>query len=428
MSDLKYWVWLSSLGGVRYRAKSLLIAHFGGVREAYFARRADYDRLDFLNADERAALENKSTEAANRALGVCAEKGIRVITMQDAAYPGRLNEIYDPPLVLYVDGKLPVVDDRCAVAVIGTRSATDYGIKMAERMGYGITKCGGLVVSGLTRGIDYAAARGALLAGGGCIGVLGTAIDAPRDTLASDVAYYGALVSEYAPGAPTRASNFRARNRITSGLSVATLVVEAPERSGALLFVDEALSQGREVYAVPANADSVTAAGSNRLIIEGAHPALTAWDVLGGFAERFPDIDENGRESKLSGELEQSAAESVKTVMASAKTQPKEGTAEKSRKARRKKPIVKRLFDKKDVDKPETEEYIDLKKQLSELDGAQLAIVTAITEPHTHVDDIIERTALPATQVLSELTMLQIKGYVLQEPGKRFSLNISSQK
>ena len=100
MSDLKYWVWLSSLGGVRYRAKSLLIAHFGGVREAYFARRADYDRLDFLNADERAALENKSTDAANRALGVCAEKGIRVITMQDAAYPSRLNEIYDPPLVL----------------------------------------------------------------------------------------------------------------------------------------------------------------------------------------------------------------------------------------------------------------------------------------------------------------------------------------
>ena len=242
------------------------------------------------------------------------------------------------------------------------------------------------------------------------------------------MAYYGALVSEYAPGAPTRASNFRARNRITSGLSVATLVVEAPERSGALLFVDEALSQGREVYAVPANADSVTAAGSNRLIIEGAHPALTAWDVLGGFAERFHDIDENGRESKLSGELEQSAAESVKTVMASAKTQPKEGKAEKSRKARRKKPIVKRLFDKKDVDKAEAEEYIDLKKQLSELDGAQLAIVTAITEPHTHVDDIIERTALPATQVLSELTMLQIKGYVLQEPGKRFSLNISSQK
>ena len=141
-----------------------------------------------------------------------------------------------------------------------------------------------------------------------------------------------------------------------------------------------------------------------RQIIEGAHPALTAWDVLGGFAERFPDIDENGRESKLSGELEpvsytHLAAESVKTVMASAKTQPKEDKAEKSRKARRKKPIVKRLFDKKDVDKPEAEEYIDLKKQLSELDGAQLAIVTAITEPHTHVDDIIERTALPATPV-----------------------------
>ena len=432
MSDLKYWVWLSALGGVRHRVKSLLVSELGGVREVYFARGEDYSRFDFLNDDERRALEDKSVAAANRALGICDDLRIRVITMQDAAYPRRLKEIYDPPLVLYVQGRLPQVDDACAVAVVGTRNASDYGIRMAERMGHGIAKCGGLVISGLTRGIDHAAAQGALMAGGSCIGVLGTAIDAPRDRLASDVAFYGALVSEYAPGVPTRSSNFRARNRITSGLSVATLVVEAPERSGALLFAYEALDQGREVFAVPANADSRCAEGSNRLIMEGAHPALTAWDVLGGFTERFPTIDEFGRRERLSPELEDAVAAEVKSAVDAHRPSDKAAETEedggKKRSGRGKKPKVKRLTEKKDVDKPESEEYIDLQKQLSGLSERQLAVVAAITGPHTHVDDLIERTGLPASEILSELTMLQIQGFVSQEPGKRFSLNIKIQK
>lgn len=427
MSDLEYWIWLSSLEGVRYRTKSLLIEHFGSVRKVYFAGRGDYESLGLLNADEIELLGRKDTSDARRAIDVCSDEDISIITMQDTAYPRRLTEIYDPPLVLYVRGKLPVVDDRCAIAVAGTRSASVYGIKMAENMGYGITRCGGTIISGLTRGIDHAAAEGALMAGGGCIGVLGTAIDAAKDKISCEVELYGALVSEYPPGTPATSGHFRARNRVATGLAVAALIVEAPERSGALLFADEALSQGREVFVIPANADSVTALGSNRLLMEGASPVLTPWDVLSGFAERFPNIDEFGREKQLTPEQEKAVTGSVREAMDRYASSAKAGKAEKKKLGRtEKKPLLKRLREKKDIDKPQSEEYIDLKKQLSELDSVKLAIVTAISEPHTHVDDIIERTGLPATQVLGELTLLQIKGFVTQEPGKRFSLNIST--
>lgn len=271
---------------MRRRVKYRLIEHLGDVRRVYFSCEQDYAALDFLDKSEREALMDKSLDFARRTVDICADSGITILTRADAAYPLRLTEIDDPPLALYVRGRLPDIDGMCAVAVVGTRKASEYGLKMAEKMGYGITKCGGLVVSGLTRGVDEHAARGALLAGGACVGVLGVAIDAvgEDDGLRARWSAAGALVSEYAPGTRRSSYFFRERNRITSGLSVATLVIEAPARSGALLFADEAMSQGREVFAVPANADSVTAEGSNRLIIDGASRRWTC----GMFSEGSP--------------------------------------------------------------------------------------------------------------------------------------------
>ena len=427
MAELKYWVWLASLRGVRRRVKYRLIEHMGDVRRVYFAREEDYAALGFLDKAESEALMDKSLEFARRSVDICSDMGITILTRADAAYPLRLTEIDDPPLALYVRGRLPDIDGMCAVAVVGTRKASEYGLRMAEKMGYGITKCGGLVISGLTRGVDEHAARGALLAGGACVGVLGVAIDAvgEDDGLAREVERGGALVSEYAPGTRRSSYFFRERNRITSGLAVATLVIEAPERSGALLFADEAMSQGREVFAVPANADSVTAEGSNRLIIDGASPAVDVWNVLGGFSERFPNLRRSGARPP------EAAVESAVRASAAASSDEGENAAEPAAKAKQggkkaKKGLLRRLREKKDIDKANAEEYIDLQKQLSGLSETQLAVVTAITGPHTHVDDIIERTGMSAAAVLSELTMLQVMGYVSQEPGKRFSLNITS--
>ena len=201
---------------------------------------------------------------------------------------------------------------------------------------------------------------------------------------------------------------FRLRNRITSGLAVATVVVEAPEKSGALLFADDAVTQGREVFAVPGNADSRASAGSNALLKDGARPATCAWDVLSDFRRMFP------------GTLRENIAPAPETQapepdIATPEPPPETGSGFAQ---------VRRPVAEKRIDKPQPEAYIDLEAQLKSLTTEQLQIVAAIDAPGTQVDLIIEKTQLPASKVLAELTVLQIRGVVRQEPGKRFSLNI----
>ena len=412
MSELKYWIWLSSLVGVRPRTKKLLLDNYQSPRRIYYSPADEY-LMSGMTKNELEALSVKNTDQALGIIDRCADENITIITMQDAIYPQRLRNIYDPPAVLYVRGRLPVMDEEAAVAVVGTRSCSAYGDKMAARMGYEITKCGGLGVSGLTRGIDAQAARGALMAGGPVVGVLGTAIDGELRSLERDTAAAGALLSEYPPGAPVYGSNFRARNRITSGLSVAVVVVEAPARSGALLFVDEATSQGREIYAVPSNADSPAGVGSNGLIKDGVIPAECGWDVMSSFALSYPDrvVHWTGKDILPPPAPE----EKPRSAAAPREKAPVPG----SDFALLREPVAK-----KDVDKQNELSYIDLKSQLEKLSEEQLRIVSVMTVPSMHVDDIIEKAAMAAPRVLAELTMLQIQGVVTQGAGKRFTLNI----
>lgn len=413
MSELRYWLWLSAAEGLRPRTRSVLLAHYGGPREIYFARRGEYKTIEGVMERECAALEQKDLDPALEILRRCEEAGIALLTLQDAAYPLRLRNIYDPPVVLYVRGRLPAMDDEAAVAVVGTRRASPYGEKMARRLGYELTVGGGLVVSGLTRGVDAAAAVGALEAGGRCVGVLPTAADEDYGgALARDVAAVGALVSEYPPGCPGSSSHFRARNRVTSGLSVAAVVVEAPEKSGALLFADEALSQGREVFVVPANADAPNARGSNGLLREGATPVSGGWDVLCEFEPLFPGkLKKPANSGSLPARLAQPAPVPESAPAAEDLPETGEGFAK-----------LREPSGQKGIDKPEAVAYIDLKKRAEPLSAAQRAILAVMTAPSTHVDDIIRLTGLSAAAVLSELTLLQIQGLVRQEGGKRFSL------
>ena len=406
MSELKYWLWLSSLVWLRPRTKLLLLQELGGAREVFFETEEKYRSLGILTERELGQLRQKSLEPAKRIARECEEKDIGILTLRDAAYPRRLAGIYDPPVVLYVRGRLPSVDEHAAVAVVGTRRATPYGMKMAARLGYEITRCGGLVVSGLTAGIDSAAARGALMAAGRCIGVLGTPIDDESwgGELAKDVALTGALVSEYPPGAERHHSFFRARNRISSGLSVAALVVEAPQRSGALLFAEEASSQGKEIFAVPGNADSEVSAGSNRMIMDGAIPVMNGWDVLCGFEHMYPELSNPGeRRRSMPPERE---AETLRQEKSAADAE----TAEE-----------------KDVDKADSVDYIDLSKLTEGMEGARKAVAMAIDRPSVHIDEIVESTSLPVQTVLRELTMLQLEGIVGKTGDKTFTL-INTQK
>lgn len=431
MSALKYWVWLSNILEIPPRVKKSLLTQFGDVMELYFATREALDGAEGLGPAQKDALMRKDLDPVVRILDACEAQGVQILTFQDAEYPQRLKQIFDPPLTLYVRGRLPAVDEECAVAVVGTRKATPYGLKMARRLGFELTKCGGLVVSGLAEGIDSAAAEGALRAGGRCVGVLGTAIDEvfPRFNrpLFDDVAAVGAIVSEYPPGAHTTRSAFPARNRIMSGLSLGTVVVEAPKRSGALITAEHALEQGRDVYAVPGNADAPACEGSNELIKEGAKAVTSGWDVLSEYARLFPlrlrpvtgkqaEIPQEGTPlTKVRPRPQASGGGETAAESARAPNAPETGEGF----AKLRVPTTK-----KEVDKGSGRAYIDLEGQLKDLSETQLKLVSAMRRPGIHVDDLIELSGLPAQTVLAELTVLQIRGYVVQETGKRFTLNI----
>lgn len=401
MSAIKYWLWLSTSARLSPRARTVLLDYYGSPEAMFSAPQGEITRLLGNRADGADALEKRDLDEAMRIIDICGSQGIKLLTIQDADYPERLKNIYAPPSILYVKGKLPTIDEEAAIAVIGTRKASPYGIKMGRKLGFEIASCGGVVVSGLTAGVDAAAAEGALLADGRCVGVLGVPHEQCRGRLYDELAVRGALVSEYPPGTEPYRSFFRARNRIAAGLSVGVTVVEAPMQSGTRLFVDEATEQGKEIFAVPGNADNINCAGSNAMLKDGAKAVTNGWDVLSEFELRFPD------------KLRKVDAQMPSGWQKTEKSEDKKSPA-----------IQKRT--KKVIDKPESTEYIDLKKQLENLSQSQISIISAMNSSSMHVDDIIESTGFSPARVLADLTILQLKGYVSQESGKRFTLNITT--
>ena len=388
MSALKYWVWLSECRGVSNQTRLALLRHFGSPEDVFYADAGELLLTEGITRDQVHALEDHKLDKADKVLADCQRLGLRILTIQDAEYPGRLQNIYDPPCLLYVKGRLPAFDEEAAVAVVGTRDCTPYGIACAEKLGYGLTGGGAVVVSGLAKGIDAAASRGALRAGGVTVGVVGNGLDVhyPYESryLYEDIAAAGVLLSEYPPGTEAAGGHFPARNRIISGLSLATLVVEAPERSGALITAETALEQGRDVLAVPGPIDAPTSVGCNRLIRDGAGLVSDAWDILREYAGRFPD------------KLNQDGAKEQPVTLgyqARQKAEPK--------------PV------------PPT---LDLKKDDLSLTDDQIALLRVLdAEEPALVDDLIEQTGIPTRRVLSALTLLEIEHFVTQHSGKRYT-------
>jgi DNA processing protein len=281
--DKRYWVGFNlvkGIGAVRFQA---LRDHFGDLALAWQAP------MDALHA---AGLSLKLAESVTQIrtnvdlekyMERVASQGIHILTWEDEHYPKRLKEIDQPPPVLYVRGAI-TPEDSWAVAVVGTRRVSAYGRQVAEELSAYLSACGVTVVSGLARGVDASAHLSALKAGGRTIAVFGSGVDRiypPEHTqLAAKIIANGALLSDYAPGTPPDASNFPPRNRIISGLSMATVVVEAGETSGALITAQFAADQGREVFAVPGNILAAQSKGTNRLIAQGAHPMLSARDLV----------------------------------------------------------------------------------------------------------------------------------------------------
>jgi DNA processing protein len=220
---------------------------------------------------------------AERQIEIAAAKGYMVIPIDSSVYPERLRHIYDPPTVLFVRGTL-IESDSFAVAMVGSRRATQYGANMAESVALGLASAGATVISGLARGIDSICHRAALRSGGRTIGVLGCGVDVvypPENAkLYGEIEANGAVVSELPFGTAPEGQHFPKRNRIIAGLSIGVVVVEAGSKSGALLTAKHALEQNREVFAIPGNITSAMSTGTNSLIKQGAHLVTSAEDVL----------------------------------------------------------------------------------------------------------------------------------------------------
>ena len=409
---LIHWIWLATRPHMNDADRLAVLSHFGNPEDIYFADEQAYTEVPQMTRQIAQSLREKDLHAAGDILQGCVDLGIHICTYNDGAYPSRLKNIADPPMVLYYVGHLPDLDGTPVIAAVGTRKASPYGLNVAKRIGGQLARCGAIVVSGMAEGIDGAAASGALTAGGTVVGVLGCGVDvvypACNRGLFADVERHGCLISEFPPGTEPFKWNFPRRNRIMSGLSNGVLVVEAPQRSGALITARQAAEQGRDVFVVPGNVDVPTCVGSNALMRDGAIPVSNGWDVVSEYLSLYPDkIRTDKSFVQPAGFMGKEIAE-PKVAQKPQKPVKTEDPAETARKD--------------SIDKQQSQPYYDNRDKFEALPENQRKIAEYLLDGEQLVDDVIASAQMPAGEVLSLLTLMEIQGIVERRPGKRVAL------
>jgi DNA processing protein len=357
------WIALSRIKGLGCVTFKKLIAHFGDPAAAFSSTVSELSAIEGVDAQVVEGLRgfNQWDEVENE-VRRAERAGATLIPFNHASYPARLRMIADPPPLLYVRGELRAEDER-AVAVVGSRSASEYGQRVARVLCRDLASLGFTVVSGLARGVDGAAHEAALSAGGRTLAVLGSGVDRPyppeHGQLYQRIPGNGAVISELPMGTRPLAFNFPARNRLISGLSLGVVVVEATEKSGSLITAALALDQGREVFAVPGEVGASRTRGTHRLIRQGAKLVESAADIVEEIAPQLL------KRANAANPGEQ-------------RTLPQQARAE----ARK--------------------------------------IYALLRERSAQIDDVIENSGLSSAEVSEILLDLELQGYVRQLPGKRY--------
>lgn len=402
MSELKYWLWLTTRKGLGPAGALMVLDHFTTPERAFYGEQEDFDALP-LQPFVRQSLMDKSLDEPNRILGDCDRLGLRMMTIHDAVYPQRLRQIGVPPLVLYIKGKAFRFDEEVAIGIVGTRKPAAVSRQRAERLAMELASKGALIVSGIAEGIDSCAVTGALKAGRPVVSLLAGGVDRifPQESrrLYEDVAAVGALVSEYPPGTPHKGDHFNPRNHILSGLCLDVLAVECEPKSGTMLTVNHALEQGREVYAIPIGLEEQCARGTNRLIHDyKARLVERAEDILEDFADRFPA--KLAGLAPLSPDVARARLSKVEDKPGEESSAPK-GSAPAEEKGPRR-------------------ELVPRQQQKARFTDDELDILAAAAKAPLTADEIVEKTQIPMKRALSALTMLQVQGAVEERPGRRF--------
>ena len=441
MKDRLFEIWFSLRCGVGNREFQALLDTCGSPYEIY---KADENELESMPCSQalKSRLANKSLDEASRIMEYCKENRIGLLFWQDEGYPASLRPLRDPPILLYYRGRLPDLSARLCISVVGTRSMSEYGKRIAYKIGYELGAAGAVVVSGMALGNDGVAAAGAILAGGSTVAVLGCGIDVvyPREhgRLLEEITARGAIMTEFAPGTPPEGKNFPIRNRIISGLSQGTVVVEGDLRSGALITTRTAILQGRDIYAFPGNVGETNSAGTNKLLSDGAVMVLRARDLLENYtflyndtldmtkltrAETRSDPDEQGLERLgVCVRTEKPKAEpSAPAPTASYRDRRREAPAD-SRRGYASPATPKAEAPKASpapASVPARGDASD--RALKSLTDTQRRIFEALPLDHAVAIDYFTREGFSVGEIMATMTVLEIKGLTVTLPGGLYS-------
>lgn len=286
MEHILYWLWLTGLYGTASGRLLPLIEHFGSIEKVY--KSTTYPSLGMYSYKFLQKMNNKSLVWAEKIYNACEKKNIAIITYEDERYPEVLKNIFIPPVILYTKGQIPDWDNLLMLSIVGTRKATEYGLRITTSLCSELSKQGVTLVSGVANGIDSKAIESAVDSGAYSIMIspCGLDINYPKinEKLRTKVINTGLMISEYPPGTGVKSWYFKDRNRLIAGISKGTLVVEAPGKSGALITARCALEENRDVFVVPGQIDDKNSIGVNNLLKDGAKPVFSAEDILSEYS------------------------------------------------------------------------------------------------------------------------------------------------
>ena len=385
-ADTKSLIHLNLIPGIGNYTIRRLLAVFGSAEKSIAATSEELAQIDGLTPDIRQQLsDGRSRAPLAQELELIEQHQCHIVTINDDAYPPLLKQIDDPPVLLYIIGDFPL-PDTLSIAIVGSRSPTKYGKTISQQLSHQLAERGVTVVSGFARGIDTCVHRGALEAGGRTVAVFGCGLSImyPETNrgLAAKIIESGALVSEFPMTMPPRGKNFPRRNRVISGLTLGTLVVEASERSGSLITARHAAEQGREVFAVPGQIFSGRSRGTHSLINQGATLINSVDDLLDALPQDYTQT--------LGGKSLESPSAKQPDKIARPQSVQKRSTP---------------------TPQPKTNLNLTPDEQ---------TVLSAMGDDSVHIDEITRETQLPIGRVSSLLVMLELKGIVQQLPGKQF--------
>lgn len=390
---VEHWIRYQLALGAGCRKTGEMISYFGSAEKLFESSEYEWKLSGIFTPQQIIKLKNSTFESARKVIDDCKKVGCGIVTPEDKLYPRMLRGLDDLPAVIYYRGELRFLIHRIAIAVVGTREANENSLSVAKSLSSSLCRSGAIIISGGALGVDSAAHTGAIEAGGKTLAVLGNGFGSNylsvNEELRASVAQNGAVITEYPPYTPAASRNFPIRNRIISGLSHGTVVIEAGIKSGSLITANIALEQGRDVFAVPGDVMSDKFRGVHKLINDGAKPVFCAMDILEGYAVKYPgvlDMEKIETELTMNSDVEKINTKTPTEEIAEPKPQE----------------TIKRIVD------------------LSGISDDAKTIYAVFGDEPIHIDDIMRKTGLNVSKIFSAVTELELSDLIGSEAGKLY--------